>query len=59
MIRSSQNSTDSTLSEENIEKLKKAERIKFMKNNINKEKNCYRKLTLILRRFCMWLYNRQ
>jgi DNA-directed RNA polymerase subunit N (RpoN/RPB10) len=61
MMRSSQNSTDSNLSEKNVEQFKKEiekqQRIKLINNSINKEKNCCRKLTLILRRFFMWAYN--
>jgi len=60
---SSQNSTDSDLTEENLarfkEELDRQHRIKLMNNRINNEKNCFRKLTLILRRFFMWLYNRE
>jgi hypothetical protein len=63
MMRSSQNSTDSDLTEENLarfrEELDRQHRIKLMNNRINNEKNCFRKLTLILRRFFMWLYNRE
>ena len=73
MMRSSQNSKDSELSEQNIiilqaelkrsdlwlKERKKKERIELRDKIINNEPNCFNKLKLKLRNFCMWLYNKQ
>ena len=38
---------------------KKQERIKLLNNIIANEKDYYKKYKLILRKFCLWLYNNE
>jgi hypothetical protein len=67
MLRSSQNSTESALSEENVKKLQEAiqeeqrkqDRIKLMEKILIDEKDCWTKLKIRVRIFCLWLYNKQ
>ena len=67
MLRSSQNSTESALSEENVAKLQEAieeerrkqERIKLLEKILKEDRDCWTKLKIRVRIFCLWLYNRQ
>lgn len=66
-MRSSQNSSENTLSEENVKKLqevieeerRKQERIKLLEKILNEDSDCWTKLKIRIRIFFMWWYNRQ
>jgi len=67
MMKSRQNSTESALSKENVAKLqevieeerRKQDRMKLLDKILKEDRDCWTKLKIRIRIFCMWLYNRQ